>query len=185
MALTVDWLRTNAAMAHFFGLGFIQIKLDELTRIHFYHKDIPAFVEDPHDHRYDFISTVLSGCLQNEIWKLVPGDDHEVSYENCRQYGPETPPGFKTGLVKLGSFNTCKGSGYHMNSETLHTVRPLFEHGPVITQVEREIPFKEFARAVKKADAPSTCPFSRPMPDDELWAIVRDCLSVSDLSSSR
>lgn len=177
VVLTIDWLRTNAKKAHFFGLGFIQVKLDDLTRVHFYHHDIPAFVEEPHDHRYDFISTVKCGWLQNDIWKLVSGSDHEVSYESCRQDGPTAPSGFSTGLVKLGSFDVLAGSGYHMSAETFHTVRPRFEHGPVITVVEREMPFKEFARAIKKVGAPTVCPFSRPMPDDELWDIVRDCLT--------
>lgn len=174
--LTVDWLRANARMAHFFGLGFIQVKLDDVTRVHFYHLSIPAFVEEPHDHRYDFISTVKRGWLRNEIWKLAPGSDHSVSYESCRQNGSTTPVGFSTGLVKLGSFNTFEGSGYHMNAETFHTVHPQLEHGPVVTVVERETPFKEFARSVRKVGAPTVCPFSRPMPDDELWEIVRDCL---------
>ncbi len=175
--LTVDWLRANAVKAHFFGLGFIQVKLDDRNRVHFYHKDIPAFVEEPHDHRYDFVSRVLRGTLENRVWKLAPGDDHEVSYESCRQGGPEPPAGFRTGLVELGRFVTHKKSGYHMNSETLHAVTPNFKRGPVITYVQRELPFKEFARTVKKAGAPSVCPFSRPMPDDELWQIVQDCIS--------
>lgn len=177
MNLTVDWLRANATKAHFFGLGFVQVKLNDLERVHFYHADIPAFVEEPHDHRYDFVSTVLRGRLQNRIWKLAPGDDHEVNYESCRQNGPDTPPGFRTGLVSLGRFNTGEHSGYHMNSETLHTVHPQLELGPVVTFVRREPPFKDFARSVRKVGAPAACPFSRPMPDDELWEIVRACVA--------
>lgn len=175
--LTTDWLRANAKMAHFFGLGFIQVKLDDYTRVHFYHPDIPAFVEEPHDHRYDFISRVHRGMLVNRIWKLTSGDDHVLSYESCRQNGPEVPADSLTGLVELGTFVTHKGSGYHMNAETLHTVEPYFDGGPVITVLKRELPFKEFARSVRKVDVPAACPFSRPMPDDELWDIVRDCVT--------
>ena len=150
--------------------------MNDRARVHFYHERIPAFVEEPHDHRYDFISRVLRGRLQNRIWKLAPGDDHEVSYESCRQNGPAAPPGFRTGLVELGCFNTHKGSGYHMNSETLHTVHPDFKRGPTITLVMRETPIKEFARSVKKVGVPSTCPFYRQIADDELWDIVRECI---------
>lgn len=174
--LSIDWLRANAKKAHFFGLGFIQVKLDDHVRVHFYHRDIPAFVEEPHDHRYDFVSTVKRGCLRNQIWKLIPGDGHEVSYESCRQDGPTAPAGFQTGVSELGTFDTHEGSGYHMNAETFHVVRPLFEHGPVITLVQREMPFKEFARVIKKVGSTSTCPFSRPLLDGELWEIVRDCI---------
>lgn len=177
MPLTVDWLRASATKAHFFGLGFIQVKLDDRTRLHFYHRAIPAFVEEPHDHRYDFISTVVRGSLTNQIWKLTPGDDHEVSYETCRP-GEASPPVLqqRTGLTLLGSFDVREGSGYHMNAETFHTVHPTLSGGPVITFVERELPFKDLARSVRKVGAPAVCPFSRPMPDDELWEIVRDCV---------
>ena len=176
VVLSVDWLRANATKAHFFGLGFIQVKLDDLHRVHFYHRDIPAFVEDPHDHRYDFISIVKRGCLLNKVWKLIPGDDHEVSFVDCRLGGEQAPSEFRTGVVALGSFKTHEGSGYHMHSETLHTVHPVFELGPVITLVQRELPFKDHARSVKPVANLSVCPFSRPMPDDELWQIVRDCI---------
>jgi hypothetical protein len=144
--------------------------------VHFYHESVPAFVEDPHDHRYDFVSTVKRGCLENRVWKLTAGDDHEVSYVDCRAGDGEAPAGFRTGLIELGSFRTFERSGYHMNSETLHTVKPIFDFGPVVTLVQRELPFKDRARSVKRVDAPSLCPFSRSIPDDELWEIVRDCL---------
>jgi hypothetical protein len=177
VVLSVDWLRANATKAHFFGLGFIQVKLDDLHRVHFYHRDIPAFVEEPHDHRYDFVSTVLRGCLQNQIWKIAPGDDHEVSFESCQQGGSTSPnTTVRAGVTRFGSFDTHAGSGYHMSSMTFHTVHPLFEHGPVITSIKRELPTATLARVIRKVGAAPVCPFSRPMPDDELWQIVRDCI---------
>ena len=172
--LSTSWLRANCIRAHFFGLGFIQVKLDDRRRVHFYHQDTPAFVEEPHDHRYDFISTVLKGTLVNHIWRLVPGDSHQVSYENCRQGGPEPPPGFRSGVESVGHFPVHADSGYHINSEVFHTVHPDFFSGPVITFIERELPKKEFARAVQSGE--SVCPFSRPMAEEEVWAIVEKCI---------
>jgi hypothetical protein len=177
IVLETGWLRSHAVKAHFFGLGFIQVKLNERQRLHFYDESIPAFVEEPHDHRYGFVSNVLRGALTNRIFKLAAGDDHVVSYESCRQNGPETPSGFGSGLVSVGSFTVRAGSGYYIDSETFHTVHPEFEHGPVVTMVERELPFKEFARSVHRVGAEVVCPFSRPMPDDELWRVVERCLS--------
>lgn len=175
--LTVDWLRANTKVAHFFGLGFIQVKLDDLTRVHFYHRDIPAFVEEPHDHRYDFISTVLRGRLQNNIWMLAPGDDHEVCLESCKPGAAAAPtPIMKTGVKLFGSFTTGAGSGYHMHAQTFHTVQPQFEYGPVITFLKREAPVAEFARTIRRVGSPAVCPFSKPMGDDDLWEIVRRCL---------
>ena len=175
--LSIDWLRANAKKAHFFGLGFIQVKLDDHSRVHFYHPDIPAFVEEPHDHRYDFISTVKRGCLRNRIWKLTPGDDHEVGLVNCQQDHEEAPTTLcRAGVIEFGSFDTHAGSGYHMDMQTFHTVQPLFEHGPVITLVERALPSTTHARTIRRVGTSATCPFSRPLTDDELWQIVRDCI---------
>ncbi len=177
LILDVDWLRANAVKTHFFGLGFIQVKLNDLERVHFYHRDIPAFVEEPHDHRYDFISTVLRGCLQNRIWKLTDGDDYEVTLETCKQGEPSKPIVLmKTGIELFGSFDVHEGSGYHMNSLSFHTVHPFLERGPVVTSVKRELPRESHARVIRRVNAPSACPFSRPMPDAELWEVVRDCV---------
>jgi hypothetical protein len=153
------------------------VKLDDRRRLHFYHRDVPAFVEEPHDHRYGFVSQVLRGALTNRIFKLAAGDDHVVSYERCRQNGQATPEGFEASLVSVGTFTVRAGSGYYIDSETFHTVHPEFEHGPVVTMVERELPFKEFARSVHAVGAPTACPFSCPMLDDELWAVVARCLT--------
>lgn len=171
--LRTDWLRAHATTAHYFGLGFVQVKLDDRRRVHFYHPDVPAFVEEPHDHRYGFVSRVLRGSLVNRVFRLVPGDSHEVSYESCRQGGPETPPGFRSGLEQVGEFAVHEGSGYHVHPEAFHTVHP---ETPTVTFLERELPSKEFARVVRPAGAPAVCPFSRPMPEDEVWRIVDDCV---------
>lgn len=176
IVLSVDWLRAHAKMAHFFGLGFIQVKLDDRRRVHFYHPDLPAFVEEPHDHRYGFVSSVMRGTLLNRIWRVTLGNTHNISYENCRQDGAEVPSGYRGSLVSAGAFHVREGSGYHIHSETFHTVHPKLSDGPVVTLVEREVPFKDFAKVVRPLGAPPICPFSRPIPESEIWDVVRKCI---------
>ncbi len=176
LELDVDWLRAYTTKIHFFGLGFIQAKLTDNTRVHFFHPDIPAFVDEPHDHRYDFVSTVLKGRILNTIWRAVPGDSHVMAYESCRQDEAAPKTEQSVDIVEVGRFETNAGSGYHMNSESLHTVRPDFSAGPLITLVEREIPRKDFAKVVRPKNSSPVCPFSRPMSEDDIWKIVEKCI---------
>lgn len=61
--LNIDYLKKNHTKIHGFGLGFIQIKLGEVFRLHIYTKEIALTTQDEeiHNHRYDFKSTVLKG----------------------------------------------------------------------------------------------------------------------------
>jgi len=178
MDLTLQWLMDNHIRAHYFGLGFIQVKIDETTRVHFYHPKVPAFVEEPHDHRYDFISTVLRGSLLNTIWRLGAGWDVKIEYETCTGGDEEVPPGTTGQAYVLGDFTVHAGSGYHMNADTFHTVTPDFSLGPCVTMIRRSLPHKQYARVVRLPGSNSVCPFSRPIGQEELWAIVGECLSA-------
>src|SRR5579863_7289598 len=72
---TIDDLRTKAASygtePYWFGLGFIQLKLNDTARMHFWLPEIPhPEREEIHNHRYDFSSIVLAGHLLHEVWHL-------------------------------------------------------------------------------------------------------------------
>jgi hypothetical protein len=176
--LTLPWLKDNHIEAHYFGLGFIQVKIDALRRVHFYHPDVPAFVEEPHDHRYSFVSTVLRGALRNTIYQVGPGVESLVEYESCKKNGPEVPRGITGNVTKFGEFVTHAGSGYYLDSNTFHTVEPLLDLGPCVTFITRENPKKDFARVVRDPLAPAVCPFSKTLESEELWRIVSECLGV-------
>ncbi len=44
----IDYLIKNHTIIQYFGLGFIQIKINENVRFHFYHKDILVTTDDTH-----------------------------------------------------------------------------------------------------------------------------------------
>jgi len=182
--ITVAWLKDNHYDIYFFGLGFIQVKIDESNRIHFYHSDLPAFVEDPHDHRYDFISKVLKGRLINEVWeeratKYSKPANVNVEYVCCQQNGEdlEVPDHYPAQVEKVGSFEVNVGSSYYIYRDTFHAVRPDFSVGPCVTWVTRTSVDKEHARVLRFNDDDATCPFSKTIEKDELWQIVETCLT--------
>src|SRR5271168_5571627 len=78
---------------YWFGLGFIQLKLSDTERMHFWLPEIPhPEREEIHNHRYDFTSTVLAGHLMHEVWHLdsaqwfgskLQEQDWEIFETNC------------------------------------------------------------------------------------------------------
>ncbi len=73
-------------MIHYFGLGFIQLKINFETRMHFYSPELPQITsnEDVHNHRYDFESCVLKGELEQELFHVINGDTHLREQESCQ-----------------------------------------------------------------------------------------------------
>ena len=59
---------------HYFGLGFIQCKINQYERIHVYHPDLMPIVnieEEVHNHRYDFESKILMGKIKNKKYQFL------------------------------------------------------------------------------------------------------------------
>ena len=180
--LTVDSLKSDSFMAHYFGLGFIQVKLTDATRLHFYHPELPAFVEEPHNHRYSFRSEVLRGGLGQTFWEPVGAPVAEgalwwVDNETCTSDATQdVPEGYKSFFRYAGETITKDGSSYYLPSEVFHQVRPLFELGPCVTFLTRGPRTKSFAQVARTRREKGICPFSRPISEDLMWQIIEDCL---------
>ena len=69
-----DYLKENYDSIDSYGLGFIQIKCENIN-YNFYHKDIDLFdsVSSPHSHQQDFVSEVLKGSLTEKLYTVIPG----------------------------------------------------------------------------------------------------------------
>lgn len=174
--LDLGWLKTHSKLIHFFGLGFVQIKLNDLERLHFYHPDFKGFVEEPHDHRYYFTSNVLKGSIKNTIWKIADiGEPAIVKYESCKKEKNTVPNSYETHRECIGSFIINEGSGYFIDDNTFHQVCRQ-GNKPCITYLVRGKPTKDFARVLSAPSMIELCPFSQNLPDDELWKIVKECL---------
>lgn len=177
--LDIHWLKANHQMIHFFGLGFIQIKIDEKRRLHFYHSELPPFVDQPHNHRYDFTSMVLKGSLKNVIWVKTDNPNGEPCvhrYDSCTSDDSIVLPETKeTRRLIFNEFSTSKGSSYSLRKEMFHQV--IVEQYPTITLLTRGPKEYEFASILEPLDYQPVCPFSRNLPEDELWVIVEKCLT--------
>lgn len=175
MILNLDWLKNNCEMIHYFGLGFIQLKINKSTRLHFYTSDLPPIVpeEDVHNHRYDFKSKILHGSFKQEIFEVISGDTHIRGQESCQ-------PGIKTASIpescglKLACIcNFTKGSEYFISHSTFHRVSA----NDCITLLERSDYKKELADVITPIGIKSICPFSKKVEENKLWEIIEYMLS--------
>lgn len=173
----IDWLRVHCQMIHFFGLGFVQLKISNQQRYHFYHPYLSGFSEEPHDHRHAFFSTVLAGALKHHIWEEHPnGDEMELQYASCRTGDVEIPPPYKTRARRSGSFTVRAGSSYYLDADTFHQVA-LVGESPCISFLTKRENVKDLARVLVTVGETRACPFSRDLPEPKLWEIVYDCLT--------
>lgn len=172
--ITIQSLKEHATLIHYFGLGFIQIKLGETYRIHFYTDKLPAIIgdEDIHNHRYDFTSRILYGTFSQELFALVPGNSHTLEQESCKEGVPSTVLPTKCSIEKILSQTFTAGSSYTISHNVFHTVSA----NTAITLLERGPIKKEFADVVRPVGFPKVCPFSKKVSEEELWSIVQEIL---------
>jgi hypothetical protein len=176
----------NGTPPHWFGLGFIQLKLTENTRIHFWLPWLKGKErEEIHNHRYNFVSRVLAGSLHKEIYAVTPNDfgGHELFTTTCAP-GKE---GEVTSYVpvscsKIAEFDVVAPSTYFFGHDQFHTTEGT---DFAITYLEREPKVKSDAMVVKVAGALTTCPFASPLPVDELWGHIFRGLEHASLELQR
>lgn len=174
---SVDYLKSLGAKPAAFGLGFIQLKLTDDTRMHFWHPDFEGNTpeEELHDHRYRFTSHILVGSMRHEEWEFRTDElgDHEMVQVSCKP-GVDSPAvPLARGFVELGSvYNMVAGSHYTYSDAGFHRIFTK----RCVTFLERGPVTKEYARVIKEISAPSVCPFACKVEESKLWELIADLL---------
>lgn len=176
MILDIDFLKTNCNRLYFFGLGFIQVKLNDSERVHFYTNVFQktTVTEEVHNHRYDFASTIMKGVITQELfsYRLDDEGDSWITKETCN---PATKKEFERQqcIIKLIQRQTfVAGSSYWTDHDTLHRI----ESNDAITYLKRGPYMKDEADVIYPIDLMPTCPFSVKVSDDELWEVIRSMI---------
>jgi len=182
---TTDHLRARAkshgSEPYWFGLGFVQLKLSDTERMHFWLPEIPhPEREEIHNHRYDFSSVVLAGELRHEVYHLdatictssVPFETEWEIFETDCAPGKEGTVETVTPCIvtKVGTFELAAGSAYEFPHESFHTTEGTRF---AVTHLTRVLPKPlEFASVIKRRGAETTCPFKVKLPPDTCWQYV-------------
>lgn len=180
--LNVDWLRNNYKKVHYFGLGFIQLKLNDNERLHFYTEKLIKTVneEEIHDHRYNFVSTILKGTLAQQIYNIrYQGWGNNVDYEyyitqeTCSEHNKIDFPKTNCNILEVYNKTYVKNDSYYLDHNTFHKV----SSNDAITYVSRLNITKDYANVVYRKGQIITCPFSVKRPDDELFDIIAEMVN--------
>lgn len=163
----------------FFGLGFIQCKINDRERIHFYHPTLVPTVnieEEVHNHRYDFESTILMGKINNKKYQFIEDNDnatHFLQSESCNESIKIEKSNNIYGTVVLES-DECisKGEAYLMKFYEFHT----FHTTKCITYLKRSSYKQDTAQVIRPINSEIICPFSIKLSPEECWNIINDCL---------
>jgi phosphoribosyl-ATP pyrophosphohydrolase len=184
--LDIDYLKENATQDPIsFGLGFVQLRLSDTVRMHFYDDSLKTVSEEEvHDHRYNFTSKILRGTLTQTTYDFVPNSSmslfsatHIKSEVSCNPNAPIKNNSVAV-LGILKSYYTATyaaGSSYTIGADVLHTV----DSSDAITLLTRHPTFKDYAIVAKRINVDSTCPFANPLTPDECWNLISRKLGVS------
>lgn len=180
MNLDIDYLKKNAKMIHWFGLGFIQVKLNDFERLHFYTDKLPKTTteEEIHNHRYNFVSTILKGALWHDIYevRVIEGfttlNQYWLTEETCKENDKKSFPTYPCNIELITQKRYLANDGYYIHHETFHRVYSA----DAITHVRRGAYKKDFAQIIFPVGMKPACPFSVKRPESELWEIVEQSI---------
>lgn len=176
--LNIDELRKNCHVLHFFGLGFLQLKLKNGSRLHFYTPKYQqtSLDDDLHNHRQNFSSTILKGVFYQEIYEIEKlssydeaqrrGHSHWMIQESCKEGQKGPTPTWPIIPTKVYQKYYSEGDSYYLNHESFHTVKA--SEG-CITHLVRSRTMKEFADVCFPVGTKPVCPFSVKISESELW----------------
>ena len=121
--LNLEQLKADYESIHYFGLGFIQIKMkDSDIRYHFYTDKLEGnCVESIHTHRYSFTSMILAGTLSQTIYKPEYGNDFKYYEVTCQKDYDKMFCGY-VNMRGLSTQYFYAGSGYDISGSTAHRV---------------------------------------------------------------
>lgn len=189
----MDNFEETAEKISLHGLGFLQVKLKGMQRLHIWHPDLPrrsCFEHSSiHDHRFDFASLVLCGVQVNDRYREEPysGRTQFSLPDTYFKYVHEGPrgksgnrPWIATGSIRLVHCEhkaIVPGCTYFMTAGDLHSTTPSGD-GKVATIMTKTFEGTTPARSLCKEGVTPDVDFDRrQMSEDAMWAIVRDVLS--------
>lgn len=136
----LDYLKKNHTDIKNFGLGFIQVKVNNIN-YNFYHNDFYKFddYDLPHSHQYNFVSEIIAGSLTEKRY--------DVYYDSCGYKlvcncgNPDAiSPNKSYELIETNVYRT--GDLYYCDNDVYHTVE--FENN-TITKVVKDLSNKKDA----------------------------------------
>ena len=179
---TIDEFRKMGGKPMYVGTGTIKLLLNNGYNVYnFYSDKAEILVDDIHDHRSGFNSTVLKGTLRNIIYK-IDGEDPEskyrLEYGECKEGSERVIVQDNILLKETCRFDTLEGSSYYMGHDVLHRIELITP--AIITHMVREPLVKSAPHFVIDKTNPFKCAFSEPKSKIECWEIIEHTINLQN-----
>jgi hypothetical protein len=149
---------------HSKGLDYICLHRSDTLTIKAYFFDnlkTDAEIVVPHDHRYDFSTTVLAGEVRNNKYKSGWGDPRHTRFQ---EFDYETPLNGGSGFVwkreTLLSIESSmlhkEGESYHQHASEIHSIVVDTDTVLLLTQFADKLPTWASTRAFQPGDGRET-----------------------------
>lgn len=169
-----SYLRKESEDLYIHPNGFIQIILDDRTRVHFWHHRIPRQeVRTPiHDHIWDMHSCVLKGRIINMNHLIRSGSDFEV---HKPESGDLKGTGREVEIVKTDLELVNSGERYYVPESQFHESVSV---EPSITIIKKSQDRKERPRILVPDQKRPDNSFDRRgvMDEEEIWNFVENMI---------
>lgn len=120
---------------HVKGFDYVCLKRTEghTRKVYFFDGEVSKLpdVVSPHDHRYDFMTTVLCGAMSNSTYREIESPHASDLWETYNEFEWRTPlnggDGFtfkkETKLMETKRVSYARDASYTMFAEQFHTIR--------------------------------------------------------------
>jgi len=160
------------------GLGFIWLNKSPRERWNFYHPTLtPVVVNEYHNHRTSFESTVIKGKLYNKRGLIVIGEQVMRTIDCISYLKKGESPDFPVIKDEIGihEFETeviKEGESYFMDSRDMHKA---WVKEPTITKLVRKRGEETPGMAVYDINKSPLCPIADFVtPEERCWEIIEE-----------
>tara|TARA_R110001592_G_scaffold1805_8_gene10818 strand:- start:6073 stop:6618 length:546 start_codon:yes stop_codon:yes gene_type:complete len=179
---TIDQFRKMGGKTMYVGTGTIKLLLNKGFNIYnFYSDKAELLIDDIHDHRSGFNSTILKGTLRNILYK-IDGEDPEskyrLEYGECKEGSERVIVQDNVVFKETCRFDQIEGTSYFMEHDVLHSIELMTPS--VITHMVRNPLVKQAPNFIIDTTKPFKCAFSEPKTDKECWEIIEYTINLSN-----
>ena len=179
---TIDEFRKMNGKPMYVGTGTIKLLVNNGYNVYnFYSDKAELLVDDIHDHRSPFSSTILKGTLRNILYKIDGQDtdsNYRLEYGECKEGTERVIVQDNVLYSETCRFDNIEGTSYSMDHDVLHRIELITP--TVITHMIRKPLVKDAPNFIVDKRKPFVCAFSKPKSKSECWEIIEYTINHSN-----
>lgn len=169
--ITAQMIKDKSISIKEFGIGFIQVKLDNIQYINFYTNKVTLFENSiaPHNHQEDFISRIISGTIFETIYYVYEDNNGQSVFCGCGDTDSIITEKYSYSVNTVNVHN--KSDIYYRSKEDFHSVIAENNTITIVTKINPDNNHDAIIIADKSEYK------SKGYTEDQLWYIVNEILN--------